>query len=262
VTLSLERRDGRMLRIGHRGAAALAPENTLRSLRAAVEAGVDLIEFDVLELRDGELVLAHSNDLFEVTHGAARGTVRGQTLSALRELAPDLPLLADALAFFVDEAPHVGLHVDLKSVGVEAEVVAALGRFGLCERTLVTSFFPGGLREVARIESRVRTGISFPKDRLRVSGRRGSRSVVRAALYGLRHVTPALVGGLFRRSGATVLSLHHALLTPRVVRRAHAHGAAVIAWTIEDARELERVDAAGADAAVVDDPRLFGLRSE
>jgi glycerophosphoryl diester phosphodiesterase len=262
VTLSLERRDGRMLCIGHRGAAALAPENTLRSLRAAVDAGVDLIEFDVLELREGELVLAHSNDLFEVSHGAARGTVREQTLSALCDLAPELPTLDDAMAFFVDEAPHVGLHLDLKSVGVEMKVVAALGRFGLVERTLVTSFLPRGLREIARIEPRVRTGISFPQDRLRVSQRRGSRAVVRAGLYGLQIVTAALVGRLLTRSGATALSLQHTLVTQRVVRQAHSRGAAVVAWTVDDARDLERVDVAGADAVVVNDPGLFGLRSE
>ena len=58
--ISLERRDGRPLRIGHRGAPALAPENTLRSFRAAVEVGVDLVEFDVIALDDGELVVAHS----------------------------------------------------------------------------------------------------------------------------------------------------------------------------------------------------------
>ena len=74
--IRLERRDGRPLRIGHRGAATLAPENTLRSFRVAVETGVDLIEFDVLALRSGELVIAHSNDLHEVSHGAATGSVR------------------------------------------------------------------------------------------------------------------------------------------------------------------------------------------
>ena len=58
------RRDGRVLRIGHKGAAALEPENTLRSLGRAVDLGVDLVEFDVLDLADGSLVLAHSDDLW------------------------------------------------------------------------------------------------------------------------------------------------------------------------------------------------------
>ena len=49
-----------MIRVGHRGAAALAPENTLRSFEAALALGVDAIEFDVLALADGPLVLGHS----------------------------------------------------------------------------------------------------------------------------------------------------------------------------------------------------------
>ena len=56
--IDLSRRDGRMLRIGHRGAAALAPENTIESLRLALELGCDLVEFDVHDL-DGTLVLVH-----------------------------------------------------------------------------------------------------------------------------------------------------------------------------------------------------------
>ena len=66
----------RAFRVGHKGAAALEPENTLRSLQRAVELGCDLIEFDVLDLHDGTLVLAHSDDLLEVSHGAAAGRVR------------------------------------------------------------------------------------------------------------------------------------------------------------------------------------------
>ena len=69
--IELERRDGRVLRIGHRGAALVEPENTLRSFRAAVELGVDLVEFDVLDLPRGPLVIAHSDHLDEVSHGVA-----------------------------------------------------------------------------------------------------------------------------------------------------------------------------------------------
>ena len=60
AVISLERREGRPLRIGHRGAATLAPANTLPSLRAALEVGVDLIEFDVVAGSDGTLVCSHS----------------------------------------------------------------------------------------------------------------------------------------------------------------------------------------------------------
>lgn len=81
--ISLERRDGRPLRIGHRGAKALAPENTLAAFRAAIEAGVDLVEFDVIAGRDRALLVAHG----------------------LEDVGPETPTLDEALRFFVDEAP-------------------------------------------------------------------------------------------------------------------------------------------------------------
>jgi glycerophosphoryl diester phosphodiesterase len=255
--IALERRDGRPLRIGHRGAAALAPENTVRSFRAAIEAGVDLVEFDVLDLRDGTLVVAHSNDLLEVSHGAARGTVRDRTLHELRTTCPELPILDDALTFFVDEAPGVGLHVDLKSPHAVPGVAAALGHFGLQGRTLVCSFHVQALRALALLEPGVRTGISFPEDRARLHGRRGTGPVVRGGLRALRALTPRLVGRLLARSGARALVLHHALAGAPAVRAAHDRGAPVVVWTVDDLRDLARVDAAGVDAVVADDPTIF-----
>jgi len=258
--IALQRRDGRPLVIGHRGAAALAPENTLRSFRAALAAGVDLIEFDVLELNGGELVLAHSNDLAEVSHGAARGTVRDRTLQGLREVAPELATLDEALAFFAEEGRSVGVHLDLKTPGAEQRVVDALDRFGVVERTLVSSFHIGSVRALSRIDPRVRTGISFPEDRLGIYGRRGFGPVIRGGLRVLRPVTPALAGRLLARSGATVLVLHHALVTSAAIRGAHGRGAAVVAWTVDDPRDLVRVEAAGVDAVVVNDPAVFASK--
>jgi glycerophosphoryl diester phosphodiesterase len=255
--IALERRHGRPLRIGHRGAAALAPENTLRSFRAALEVGVDLVELDVLDLRGGELVVAHSNDLFEVSHGGARGTVRDKSLADLRALCPELPTLDEALAFFVDEAPRAGVHLDLKSARAAPGLAAALGRFGLRERALVSSFHAGALRQLARLEPRVRIGISFPEDRIGIHGRRGSAPVVSTGLRALRAITPRLVGRLLSRAGASTLVIHHLLAVPGAVRAAHERDAAVVAWTVDDPDDLRRVDAAGVDAVVVNDPTIF-----
>ena len=137
------------LRVGHRGAAALEPENTLRSLARAVELGCDLVEFDVLELHDGTLVLAHSDDLLEVSHGAARGRVRAQSLAALRELAPELPTLDEALEQ-VRSGETVGVQVDLKGSGFEERVAATIRRHGLVDRSVVSTFHVPSLLRLAR----------------------------------------------------------------------------------------------------------------
>ena len=255
--ISLERRNGRPVVIGHRGAAALAPENTLRSFRAARDLAVDLIEFDVLELATGDLVIAHSDDLHEVSHGAAVGSVRDQSLAALREVAPELPTLDEGLEFFRAEAPEVGVHVDLKSPSSVARIVAELRRFGLVERTFASSFHLSALRELSRLEPAIRTGVAFPQDRFEISTRRGTGPFIAIALRGLRPLTPAFVSRLLVRSGASALVIHHTLLSRATVRRAHARGVPVVAWTLERAAEMERADALGADALVVDNPALF-----
>ena len=69
-----------------------------------------------------------------------------------------------------------------------------------------------------------------------------------------------LIAWLMTRGSA--VALHHTLATPGVVERAHRLGAKVVAWTLERPRDLERVERAGVDAVVVNDPRLFGVRSE
>jgi glycerophosphoryl diester phosphodiesterase len=255
--ISLERRDGRPLAIGHRGAAALAAENTLESFRAAVAAGVDLIEFDVLRLRRGELVVAHSHDLFEVSHGARRGNMRSMRIEEVRDACPELPTFEEALEFFASEATGTGVHVDLKSSAAADSVSAALDRFGLRERSLVSSFHHDALRRLARLGRDLRLGVSFPRDRLGVHRRKSMGPVVGGGLRALGMVTPRLVDLLLLRSRANTLVLHHALVSAAAVARAHARGAPVIAWTVDDPQDLRRVDEAGVDAIVTNNPSIF-----
>lgn len=261
--LRLRREPGTpVLRVGHRGAAHLAPENTIRSLRAAVEHGVDIVEFDVLDLADGTLVLAHSDRLLEVSHGAATGSVRSRTLAELREVAPELPTLDEALAFFVDEAPHVGLHVDLKLRNRLEELATALRRYGVERRTVVSCGHPTSLVAVAREAPEVAIGFTYPEDRFGVGNRRALRPAVRLGLSSFRAAIPAMLPRLLRRSGAGALMLQHQLVTRRSVAAAHRLGAPVLAWTVDAPAELERVVAADVDGVITNDPRIFGSRME
>lgn len=256
--IALTRDDGEgPLRIGHRGAALLAPENTLRSFRAAAELGVDLIEFDVLDLPRGPLVIAHSDHLDEVSHGVAGGRVRDHTLAELRRVAPELPTLDEALAFFVEEAPEVGLHVDLKLRTRLDELAASLARHGLERRTVVSCSHAPSLRAISRAATGVRIGLTYPEDRLSISRRPALWPVVALGLSAMRASVPYRLGRLVRGAGASALMLQHRLVTAGAVERAHAGGVPVLAWTVDEPADLDRVVRAGVDGVITNDPRIF-----
>ena len=254
--MRLLRGDGPLIKVGHRGAAALEPENTLRAFEAAVAAGVDAIEFDVLDLVRGPLVLAHSNDLFEVSHGLATGTVRDRSLSELREVAPELPTLDEALAFFADH-PGLAVHADLKLQTRLDEVGAAILRHGLGARTVVSSVHRPSLRALAGTAPEIRIGFTYPDDRHGVARRRALRPVVRMSLAAFRAALARRVPAMIASTGAAALMLHHAVVSPDAVRRAHAAGTAVWAWTVDLPHELAAVRAAGVDAVITNDPGIF-----
>lgn len=249
---------GPLIRIGHRGAAALAPENTLPSFERALEEGVDWIEFDVLDLDDGTLVLAHSDDLNEVSHGSARGAVRALGLEELRVHAPGVPTLDEALAFFAGR-PHAGLHLDLKTHAHGAEIAAALRQHGLEERTFVSSHRPASLRDLAAHAPGLTLGLTYPEDRYGVAKRRAFAPVIAAAVPAMRAALPRRIGRWLERAGASVAVLHEALVTRAVVERCHALGAPVIAWTVDDPVRLQGLQALGVDGVVSNDPRIFAL---
>jgi glycerophosphoryl diester phosphodiesterase len=231
--IELRRRDGRALRIGHRGAAALAPENTLESIELAVELGCDLVEFDVHAV-DGSLVLAHDRPL--ATEG--------------------LPTLDDVLAFLA--STRAGVHLDLKSHGAEREVADALRRHGLLERTLVSSFRGATLRALHAVEPSVRLGRTYPQDRTGLAGRPAFMPLVRPVVGALRRALARRIGRLLVRSRATVAVLHWAVLSEAVVSRCRALGVPVLAWTVDDPAQLPWLDRLGVDGVITNDPGIFG----
>jgi glycerophosphoryl diester phosphodiesterase len=232
--VNLRRGDGRAIRVGHRGAAALAPENTLTALHAAVELGVDAVEFDVLADVDDRLVLAHS--MLELPHERAT--------------------LDEALDYLA--ATAVAAHLDLKQRGLEAQVADALRAHGLVQRSLVSSLDHAALRDLRRHEPRLLVGLSYPEDRYGISRFRASAPFVKVGLAALRRTLPRVIAGWLRRAGASAAVLHHALVTPVVIERCHVAGAAVWAWTVNDRATAARLEEWGADAIITDDPRIFG----
>jgi glycerophosphoryl diester phosphodiesterase len=254
--IELRRSDGRVVSVGHRGAAALERENTLESFRRAIDLGVDFVEFDVLDLADGTLVVAHSDDLFEASHGAAAGSVRGLSLEELQRVVPDLPTLDEALDFFAGET--VGLHVDLKCRRHGDAVARALTRHGVAERSVASAFWPSTLAAVRAEEPGLAIALTYPEDRHGLARKRVLAPFILPAVLLLGRTLPRRLPRRLRRAQVQVAMLHYVVVSAAAVDRCHDAGVAVWTWTVNSSDVLERVLADGVDGVISDDPRLLG----
>lgn len=231
--IDLGRRDGRLLRIGHRGAAALAPENSLEAIALAVELGCDLVEFDVHAV-GGSLVVVH--DRPQAEH--------------------QLPSLDDVLEFLRGTA--AGVHLDLKARGAEPAVAEALRQHALVDRTVVSSFRAATLRALHGVEPALRLGKTYPQDRTGLTKRPIFHPPARVVVRALKRTLPRRIGALLRAARATAAVLYWEVLTAAVVARCHAVGAPVLAWTVDDPEVVPWLDGLGVDGVVTNDPRIFG----
>jgi glycerophosphoryl diester phosphodiesterase len=234
--IELRRPAGRFARVGHRGASALAPENTPEAFALAVELGCDMLEFDVLAQTDGSIVVAHDT-------------------RRLRD--PGVVTLDEALAFCAERLPAVGLQIDLKRRGVEQAVVDALRRHGVLERSWVSGFDADSLRRVAEIEPELPRSFTMPRDRFGISKRGPLAPVVRAALKSIGASLPRRIPAVLERARATALTLHHSVASADAIGRAHELGAPVYVWTVDDRATVEKLVRWGADGIITNDPRVF-----
>ncbi|HKE81720.1 MAG TPA: glycerophosphodiester phosphodiesterase [Solirubrobacteraceae bacterium] len=227
-------------RIGHKGADLIAPGNTLESFDAALAAGVDMVEFDVLpEHRDGSgrLVLAHD------FAAAARGT----------------PLtLEEGLAHFAQDAwAGVELDVDLKMAGYESTVIDALRAYGLAERALISTMEEESLPVVRAAAPDIRLGWSVPKVRRNYLGNPWTRLPALAAARYAQLVLPRRAARAIRDGRIDAVMSHWALVTPRLARAIEAAGGELYVWTVDDPERIAALDAIGVTGIITNDPRLF-----
>ena len=208
--------------IGHGGASALAPANTLASFDVARELGVDVVEFDV-RAHGGELVLAHT-----IFHARRGGNVR----------------LIDALAHLAGRRfSDLELNLDVKHIGCEAALLDGLRRFGLLDRALISSQVTAVLDRTRAREPRARVAIS-------VGGR-----VARASRRWNDWRAQVLAGLAARRWDA--LMAQHRLVDERLLAGVADRDGLLYAWTVNQRPVIDRLRRLGVHGIATADPRLF-----
>lgn len=194
-------------RVGHKGAADIAPGNTLASFDAALAAGVDMIEFDVLaEHRDGSGRLLVAHDYEDI--GERSPLTFGQ---ALEHLAGEA---------FVG----IQLDVDVKLPGYELRVVDALREQDLVERTLISGMFPAGLARIRAVEPKLRLGWSVPRVRRDYTTDMLTVIPALAMLTGYRATLPGRARNALREGRFDAIMAHWRVVTRALVRAVREGG--------------------------------------
>jgi glycerophosphoryl diester phosphodiesterase len=225
-------------RVGHKGADLIAPGNTRASFDAALGAGVDMIEFDVLaHPSDGHLVLAHDYEAL-----AARSPLT---------LDEGLDHLASSAFAYVE------LDVDLKLPGYELEVVAGLRARGMLQRALISSQYRHSLAMIRAAEPDVRLGWSVPKLRHDPFRNRLMRGPATVVLLAWREALPLFAARAIRAGECDALMAHWRLITPRLVRGVRRAGGELYVWTVDERPRIRSLVAMGVTGVISNDPRLF-----
>jgi len=225
-----------LIRVGHKGADGIVAGNTLASFDAALDVGVDMIEFDVLEF-DGRLVLAHDD----------RDARRWEPAT----LEEGLDHLA-AAAF-----DGLRLDVDLKLPGYEGRVLEALRERDLLPRCLISSQYVASLVDLRLANPSVRLGWSVPKAARDYTKSRAYKVPAYAALRAYRAAFPRRAARALRERRVDAIMAHWRLMSPALVRAVKGAGGELYVWTVDEAEQIQRYERMGVTGVITNDPRLF-----
>ncbi len=216
--------------VGHRGASAYEPENTLASIRRALDMGADAVEVDVRLSADGVPVVIHDDTVDRTTDGTGR--VGDMSLDELRGLdaggGERIPTLGEALG----EVRGRGvLFLELKVREAAAPALDLVRGEDMLEEVLFTSFSAETLRDLREAEPSSHLGLIYLKP---------SDGVVGARRLGCEFVLP-----------------FHRMATARAVAFAHRMGLRVIPWVVDDPGMAAEYASRGVDGVATNRPDVM-----
>jgi glycerophosphoryl diester phosphodiesterase len=224
------RRSRRIFRIGHRGAAGHAAENTIAAIREGISLGVDFVELDVQRTCDGRLVVMHDETVDRTTDSA--GAVSAMTWDAVRLLdaggGESVPCIEAALA---ETSGLVGVMLEIKAAGIAAELYDAVRAAEFFGPAIYASFLHAEILAIHAIDPLART---------------------MALVDGI----PASAAGFARNTKVQMVGLDYELTNADLVTMLHEAGLGVWMFTVNDPEAIRRTIDLGADGIISDYPEL------
>jgi glycerophosphoryl diester phosphodiesterase len=246
-----------MLRVGHKGADRIVPGNSIMSFHAAVEMGVDAIEFDVLRPPED---FADGADWRSAQAGPAEGAgaiLVAHDWGAARRAKQPLTFEQALDAFTEPPLDKVKIDLDIKLCGREDEIVEAVRSRGLTERTMTSGTEIPTIRMLGELAPELSRGWTIPRVTRDWTKSRVGKPLVLAGMATLRARLPRRVRNEAPLLGVESIWVHHALASKGLAEAAHDSDCILVAWTVDDANRMRELAAMGVDGICSNDPRLF-----
>ncbi len=229
--------NNKVLIMAHRGASSIAPENTLKAFKTAIELKADFIEFDVLETKDGEIVVCHDHEISRLTgqHAYIRDLSLGELKSFDFGEGEKIPTLEELIEVTIGK---INLNCEVIEAGISYKVVKILQKYSIIESTIISSFILSELLQFQKIDSELKLGLVLTKDM--VSPR-----------WVIKFCKKAINNNFF------AIHPYWKAINKEIVEFAHSNGLIVNIWTqiyepIEDS-DLREVVRMGIDGLMHDD---------
>jgi glycerophosphoryl diester phosphodiesterase len=231
--------------VGHKGADLIVRGNTIESFKAAAEAGVDTIEFDVIWVRDAELPVERRAPLMVAHDWEAQAA------------HPPLPLPEALDAFLEPPLDKVEIDLDIKLPGREEEFLDALRERDLIDRAMISTTEMYVLKRVLELEPKLRRGWTYPKAGRDYNRRPWAKPILQGALQLMRLQLPGLAAEKLPQLGVFAMWVYDPLASAKLARICQRAGVELIVWTVDDEARLRKLVAMGVDGLVSNDPRLY-----
>jgi glycerophosphoryl diester phosphodiesterase len=231
------------IRIAHRGASGIAPENTLAAFKKAIEIGIDAVELDLHGTADGEIVVIHDASLDRTTN--MRGLIKQTTLETIKQAdagawfnpefeGEKVPTLAEALACITDNAIAL---LEIKDDTIAEAVVQKIREMDLLELTVIISFHTAVLQTVRTLEPRIPTGWLIGNNN--------------------GHTHPIQLCQQLGTLGSSLLNVNHQLITEEFAYEIRRRGIALWSWTVDDIDLMRQMQAFGVQGITSNYPERF-----
>ena len=236
-----------VLKIAHRGFSSISPENSIESFKKAASLGIDMVEFDVHQTKDGHIVVMHDENLYRTIK--RKGRIKDLKLEEIRKFhlmnGEPVPTLKEVIKVVKDKC---GLNTDIKSQEITNKILAIIKEEKIENKVILSSFYSNVIKLIKKKEPGIKTCFLVADKKIKI-----------IILYLFRPVLPYLFVSIAKKIKTDSMGLHYKLVTDKIIQSLHKNNIKIGVWTVNTKKDFKKMQLLGVDAIISDYPDILNV---